>query len=249
MDQWWNNKEIVSQIVDWAYELQEKQPQDKIISLGQSPSWIVLCVGMIRKLNGFSPNTCYVPFTGAFVKRTSSKNLRMSFEERGVDHPLHEDRIAKYFNYLGLIGAHPEQVFQQEKPVLLTEMIKGGNGLASFLSIWLGQLSESQRVSVKTLLKTHIYDTNPNFNADEMRIIGNGNFLIDRRPLDKREADIMEGITPLNIAEVGSSRLVPMYRLSARYPDVGLELIPNLAIRKRIKQALHKEVQARHQVK
>ncbi len=202
---------------------------------------------MIRKLKGDKANTCYVPFTGAFVKRAGSSETEMRFEKREADNPLDSARVSRYFNYLGLIGAHPKQILNENNPVLITEMIKGGNGLSSFLSLWLNQLNDIEKEAVKFLLHTHIFDTNSRYNLDFLSVGSSENIRLKRVFLEREQAEIIEGITPLNIAVPLSSRLVPMYRLSPRHKDVGLEIIPNHNKRREIKLALHETVQRRFQ--
>ncbi len=243
MDNWWKKQEIVEQITDWAFSLNDRASNQRVLSLGQSPSWIVACLSMIRKIEGRAAGVTYVPFTGAFLKRDKNNcSERMEFNIRYSDLPK-PDQINTYFNFLGLLEAQPQQILNSNDSIILAEMIKGGNGLTSFMNLWLNFLEEDEREKFKQYVETHIYDTAPSDNRDEILLEAGDTFKLERIPLNSRQAEIIEGITPLNIAEKSSSRLVPIYRLSARYEAEQLTLIPNLKNRKEIKVALHEEVQ------
>lgn len=75
MNRWWEKKQVIDQLVDWSYGLHKAHPRQRIMSLGQSASWIVLGAGMIRKLRGKDANIGFIPFTGAFLNVMLNLNL------------------------------------------------------------------------------------------------------------------------------------------------------------------------------
>jgi len=248
MNRWWEKKQVIDQLVNWSYGLHKAHPHQRIISLGQSASWIVLGAGMIRKLRGKDANIGFIPFTGAFFEREDeSESPHMEFNERTLERPP-TDRLIPYFNLLSTMNAKPDDLGQAPKKVVIAEMIKSGNGLASFLDVM--SRSDQFGFDPKHLdnIELYIYDTNPVLNKDSIKIEGRDKpFDIRRVLLNPLESDLMENITPHNRADDTSSRLVPMYRLSASAGEKGLEIIPNQDVRSKIKAAIHREIQRREQ--
>lgn len=246
MELWWKNKDIVTQIVSWAYDLQKAYPKNRILSLGQSPAWIVQSVGMLRKLRGHDANITFIPFTGAFLSRDYEEDSEaMAFAARPEARP-DINRLSRYFTLLGRLEARPEQIEAEPEKVVLAEMIKSGNGLASFLDIWTSNQDDAALEAFLNKLEIYAYDTNTIANLDALSI-GERTFPIKRVALSLSGAELMEGITPNNRAEPTSSRLVAMYKLSAQAEEKGIELIPNKEIRFQIRQDLHGEIQRREQ--
>jgi hypothetical protein len=90
---------------------------------------------MIRKLRGKDANIGFIPFTGAFFEREDeSESPHMEFNERTLERPP-TDRLIPYFNLLSTMNAKPDDLGQAPKKVVIAEMIKSGNGLASFLDV------------------------------------------------------------------------------------------------------------------
>lgn len=171
----------------------------------------------------------------------------MEFRERDLERPP-SDRLIPYFNLLSSIRAQPKDLTATTQKVVIVEMIKSGNGLASFLDA-LSREDLQGFVPVRPNdIEIYAYDTNPVLNKGTLRVPGHKDvFHIQRKPLTYEEADLMENISPHNRANDTSSRLVPMYRLAATAGEKGLEIIPNLPIRKLIRTALHGEIQHREQ--
>jgi hypothetical protein len=248
MQNWWKDRKIIRQVADWAYELQKDHPRNRILSLGQSPAWVVQSVGMLRKLRGLPANITFIPFTGAFVQRgKNSEAGEMTFVDRAEARPDVE-RITRYFNLLGMLNAQPLQLAAANERVVLAEMIRQGNGLASFLDTWRTFETDEDMPTIMEHVEIYAYDTNPTSNSDRMKTpLHDHVFNLTRVPVKGRAAELMEGITPHNRAEKESSRLVPMYRLSAKAEEKGIELIPNRENRIAIRAALHTEIQHREQ--
>lgn len=246
LDNWWKNKRVIEQIVDWAQEIYAQHPHEKVISLGQSPAWVVQTVGMLRKLHGQPANIGFIPFTGAFLSRDfNSAAHEMKFLE-GARPDI--DRVHRYLDFLGRFGLQIQQLTQQGSKIVLAEMIKQGNGLASFLDVWTREVEDERLPELISQFEFYTFDTNPVLNKDMLKVAGRDTaFNLRRISLTTDEADLMEGITPHNLADVNSSRLVPMYKMAAHYEDRGLELIPNAHNKKVIKATLHAAAQTRFQ--
>lgn len=252
MELWWKDKAYINQIVDWAYDLQSSHESARVISIGQSPAWIVRCVSMIRKMRGEDANVTFVPFTGGFLERdksleSSSENI-MRFNKRAGwnDNATELDR---YFNYLGHLQAQPGQIFEQiqsGQPVVFSEMIMKSGGLASFITSWFGFAANDQRQALAQEVEFHAYDTAPKGNKDHIELKDGLLINLKRQVLSGAESEIIQNAAPSNLAEKTSSRLVPMYRLMAvGHHDPGLELCPNQEVRKNIEAVLHAEIQHR----
>lgn len=248
MGGWWEKDSTINRLADWSYSLHKAHPHQRILALGQSAAWIVQGVGMIRKLRRKDANIGFIPFTGAFLDRdTDSDSPHMEFQERDLERPP-SDRLIPYFNLLSSIRAQPKDLTATAQKVVIAEMIKSGNGLASFLDT-LSRPDLQGFVPIRPDdIEIYVYDTNPPSNRNTLRVPGHEDaFHIHRKLLTYQDADLMENITPHNRANDTSSRLVPMYRLAATAGEKGLEIIPNQDVRKLIRAALHKEIQHREQ--
>lgn len=248
MQNWWKDANVVRQLVDWAYELNDAYGKSRVLSLGQSTAWIVQAVGMMRKLRGEPANIAFIPFTGAFLERGKNTDAgEMTFTDREGARPSPE-RVSRYFNLLGQLGAQPQQLAQTNKRVVIAEMIRLGNGLASFLDAWTGNEAHGDIPHIMKNVDLYTYDVFPQANLDAMRVKGlDYSFRLNRVPLNHAQGRLLEEIVPHNRVEESSSRLVPIYKLSAQTEDNGLELIPNYRNREEIRLALHREIQRREQ--
>ncbi len=254
MENWWRQNRFISQITDWAFEIADQYPDARIISLGQSPAWIVLSVGMIRRLRGNHANISFVPFTDNFAKRATNDNgsHTMTFDRQTNRFP-HAKCLQRYFNYISRLDATPGQLIkagEQGQQTIITEMIRSGSGLASFLSAW---TDNYQKSDIETLLEHtgfHIFDTNPECNKDYIDLNGAQNIAVPltKRPLSKEEADIIENTAPINDCSEDSSRLVPLYRLCSNNEQAGLRLCYNRPVRKKIRAILYREIEKHHRL-
>lgn len=252
MELWWQEKAYIDQIVDCAFYLQDSCPDAWLVSIGQSPAWIVLSASMLRKLQGAPANVAYIPFTGGFLQRdmnASSENT-MRFNKR-AGWSDESTVLADYFNYLYHLQLQPEQVKQQIESgqrFVFLEMIKKANGLASFLSAWLENADDTTRDFIVKNADFYVYDTEPNANSDALMTPNGIEVPLMRIGMTYEESEIMENTAPLNEVDENSSRLVPMYRLMAvgKYSP-GLMLCPNQAVKKRIENVLHQKIQSRFQ--
>lgn len=253
MDDWWKRQTYLDEIADLAFEMENTFPDRRILSLGQSPAWITRALTMVRRLKNKSANVGYMPFTENFSYRCDARDKDvMSFDLAPVGIYPAQKCIDQYFNFLALGGNHPEQIMkaaERGQKSVIVEMIRSGQGLASFLSIWAEAAGGEDRLSPDGPVSVFVFDTNPAANGRTIRVGKEGGdkmtFSLLKRELSKIEAEIMENTAPLNVAEETSSRLLPMYRLSmsAASGNKGLLLCGNEAVKKEITACIHSVVQ------
>lgn len=249
---WWQSDKHIQQIVDWAYEMQDRFPDEHLVSIGQSPAWILRTVSMIRKMRGEKVNLTYVPFTGGFVTRDKSEDAclkdEMIFGPK-AEWERNQSELPYYYDFLKNLNMHPDQLMARMasgEKLVFAEMIIGANGLASFLNIILNQQSSEFKTLFSSHAKVFVYDTAPKGNKDFVRLMDGDLVELEREAMNQEEADMIKNIAPMNVVETSSTRLVPTYRLAFYGREApGFRLIPNRYMRKIIEEKLHDVVQYR----
>ena len=256
MDYWYKIPKYLNQAVTFAFDMKEKYPDSVIVSLGQSPAWIVHGLGMIRKLNREYANVGYIPFTGNFFKRAEDD----VGDQKAMHYYAHEEKypdketIGRYLDYCGMYELKPLDLLKMAnkgKKVVLAEMIKSGSGLASFLSVWTSQLDPETIERISKAIQFYVYDTQPNANKDEL-VIHNldgstYSFPLTKKVLNFQEAEIMQNTSSLNVCVDDSSRLVSIFRLRADCGEDrgGLNICNNSPKVKEIRGVLYREIEKR----
>ena len=257
MDHWYKIWEYLDQAASFSFDMEEAFPDAKIISLGQSPAWIVHGVGMLRKLRREQANVVYIAFTGNFFTKDKSYigcSNAMMFDADEKKYP-DQERLQRYIEYSESYGYTPRQLLDlanDGEEIVLTEMINTGTGLAFFLSAWTSQEEPAVIKEFSEAIHFCVYDTNPNANEDNL-IFSNPDgstysFSLDRMPLSFEQGEIMQNTSSLNECSCGSSRLVPIYRLSADSENIGLDICPNAPVVKEIRGVLYKEIEKRERL-
>jgi hypothetical protein len=258
MDKWWQSQNVVGQITNWSFELAERFPTERLISLGQSPAWVVYGAGMLRKMRGQKANTTLVPFTRCFFDidkdREPKESSTISVKKNEHLYPS-EERFSNYFKFLELLNMQPKQMHEsisEGEQFVIAEMIRSAKGLASFIHSWLREMPENFPHSFGKEVSFYTYDVSPvstrtGLNVPLKDCDAEIYIPFQPKPLDESEADIMENTASCNAAEPKTSRLMPLYQMAANRPCKGLEICPNGPIRREIKFALHTAIQKRQQ--
>jgi len=122
------SEEGMEMLIASAQKLLDMHPTGKIISLGQSPAWLVTTAALIdHTSNRFDG----VAFSGGFY---DAHNLRLVRRKEGPT----LKQISAYREYLTQKGMHPLSIcqeFSKENPLVIVEHTHTGTGLTSFL--WL----------------------------------------------------------------------------------------------------------------
>ncbi|MFP4312962.1 MAG: hypothetical protein ACLFR0_01435 [Alphaproteobacteria bacterium] len=255
--QWWNDPGWVSDITFIARDLHEAYPDHKIISVGQSPAWITLSAGMIRKLRGEEANIAFVPFTGSFLERerpsdpdTSPKSLSAKFKEV-ASRPVCEKTKCDYQGFLNKLELSSSKIaegLERGEKYMFCDLTRTGNGFASFISTW-GE-NVDRRVcrflgeDLKFLsLSGPATKDFTHFTLDDKIKVPINHYVL--------ESDLFERLLDTsanNRTDASSSRLMATYQIySTRTRPPGMHIPSNHMITAQIKDILHKDVQKREQ--
>ncbi len=253
---WWNDSYVLKHLVNAAQALNAAYPNDMLISVGQSPAWVVYTAGLIRQATRQeAPNTKYIAFTGSFMSRRDDDNDAPRFHKDASNcYPTQPD-INGYFNYLASQEVTPAQLCDtlqstQSKAVFI-DLICHGSGFASFIHLLLKayeQATPTQQAILSQAVLFHVYQ--PAFlhypKPDHYMVEGkDGHFT--RIPLTVESganANVFPSIAGLkgeSDATEQGDRLVPCYDIS-RYGRKTLIHAPNDDIVAAIKSSIENAV-------
>lgn len=255
---WWNDPAWVSDITMIARDLVEEFPEHKIVSVGQSPAWITLGVGMIRRLRGEKANIGFVPFTGNFMESTGDEEIRVRKDGRTVNGLARTFKSAagkvidpavsaRYQDMLGNLKLSPNDLaekMKQGEKFIFCDLTRTGGGLASFMSEWSKDTSPEVCRFLGTGLECLAFA--PEAHADKTHFKINTNLIVPMHTyaLDYDGFDRMMNTSALNNADSTSSRLVATYQLYATPTrPAGMQISHNAAITREIKAVLYEDVQ------
>ncbi len=260
---WWNQPETVETVTIISRDLVDQFPEHKIISVGQSPAWITLGAGMIRRLRGEDANIGFIPFTGNFMDNSGDEPIRYRKDGK-IEHGLartfttNADKVVepevseKYQEYLTKLKLSPQDLvmeMEQGQKFLFCDLTITGRGLASFMSEWskntspevcqfLGRNLEALAFTPKGQEdKTH-------FKVNDDLVVPIHNYVMGF----ERYEDMVYTHPSENKTDATSTRLVATYQLYATpVTKVGLQIPHNAAITRQIKAALHGNIQEHEQ--
>lgn len=143
---WWENLEYTHAILKVAEDLDQQYPERKLISLGHSPSWIIVAVAMVRQMREVPSNVAFIPFSGCHMRADYEISMKhiddRVFGDEACDQDLvsfHPESVLDvsinsrrdYFNYLSSRHLIPSP--QEENRPVIVEYSCAGRGIASFV--------------------------------------------------------------------------------------------------------------------
>jgi hypothetical protein len=187
------------------------RPNGKIISLGQSPAWIVTTASLID-------NNCDrfdgVAFSGFFYEEV---NRPAPFFRRTKNGPTVE-QISAYRKYLAAKGMSPSiisQEFSKENPLVIVECTHTGQGLKSFLSVLLDWAVE-EGIKIQNKIHIHFLQTISNVGHSEVRYLSDGfEFAIQQF-----EGDFLKNLANSDLFNDRLLPLFPFFKWDEKRPPV-----------------------------
>lgn len=159
---WWDKQENIDVLVQIANDLDKQYPDQKIVGIGHSPSWLVHTVAQIRMNEGRKHDTALVPFTGSFwggSKAETDKETNhtvVSYKRGRYSTAPSKENITTYFNAL---SSRVKNVLSPaaQKPnnkIVLVDLIVSGDSFMSFADT----LAEQNcRENFNDYYQAHIY--------------------------------------------------------------------------------------------
>jgi len=259
---WWNDPGWVSDITMIARDLVDEFPEHKIISVGQSPAWITMGVGMIRRLRGEDANIGFVPFTGNYMESAGDEEIKLRRNGRtettmarsfktAAGRPLDPEVAARYQSYLGKLKLSPDDLageMEQGKKFIFCDLTRTGGGLASFMSAW----SENTSPEVCRFLGTGLecLAFAPEAHKDKTHFKINTDLVVPMHTyaLDFDRFDRMMSTSSSNHVDEKSTRLMATYQLySTPSRPAGMHIAHNAPVTREIKGVLHRDIQYKEQ--
>ncbi len=130
---WASDANNIYECIDMANSINSSYPNEIIVSLGQSPSWIVNTIEKIRIHNNNLTPVKYIPFSGSFFY-TDSENAMTKLYQKTKQYP-NNINIDSYRNLLTEISLDPLTICNNPNKTIIIEHTKSGSGLASFLHV------------------------------------------------------------------------------------------------------------------
>lgn len=130
------NPSKINTVIEVAETLNNLYPNNVIVSLGQSPAYIVKTADFLSKFKNKSSNEYkYLAFSGRFLsKHEKGRQFFLPSYKGSIPTP---EQLNKYENYLKLLLLNPASIvsqFQKNKqPIVFVEYIQSGESLASFI--------------------------------------------------------------------------------------------------------------------
>jgi hypothetical protein len=217
---------ILDRAVNYAYELTQKYPDAHLVSVGQSPSWIIYAAAQIRKARGEDEQVSFLPFSGRFMTRAVSDDYPAYMLS---DNRPTADNLSHYFNFMSEKGVCPPSIAarfnEAGRQTVFIDYSCTGQGLASFLHLCLEAQRRVDNQDVqRTARKATLFHALTNEGAqlhNEPRILVQS---AQKRfvGVDLQSLHIDAGSYFVNLAgfrgeeggHLGSDRLVPSYDIS-----------------------------------
>lgn len=260
---WWNDPGTVDEVTIISKHLVDQFPEHKIISVGQSPAWITLGAGMIRRLRGEEANIGLIPFTGNYMDAGPDEKVRMRRDgktesglartfKRAAGKEIDPEVAARFQKMLVDLKLSPDDLAEgmgQGKKYLFCDLTITGKGLASFMSEWSIHASSETCKFLGTNLEALAFT--PKGQADKTHFKINSDLIVPIHNyvmgFERYEKLVYTDPTE-NRTGPDSTRLAAMYQLYANsLRPAGLHPLQNGPIIKDIKASLHANIQAHEQ--
>lgn len=140
---WWGNYQKTSLMVSIASEMCDLYPDQHIVAVGHSPSWLVYTIAEVRKARGEAPNVSFVPYSGSAWQVVDHRpNDDQSHSEVTYERAQHANykpsALCEYFSHLNKTQ-HDQLTIQSiptsDKKTVLVDLANNGNGFASFVEV------------------------------------------------------------------------------------------------------------------
>lgn len=221
----WTSERLNS-LIESAEILDTTFPDHEIISVGQSPAWIVYALERLRQERGVDPQTKFLSFSGFFLSNTDDR----SFTAMKEKYPS-KNRLSLYFNYLGEQGIAPEDLIKSKEndghtPPVFIDFIYDGQGFPSFIHTLQRYVDEKypapNKKDIGQACRFVGLRCDRSFSFLSRITIGNPSdaslqtIEIDNIPSINKELNLfLAGSKGSERAEVYSDRLVPAFDISA----------------------------------
>jgi hypothetical protein len=221
--------ERLEQVVNYALALDENYKGDRLVSVGQSPAWILYALEQIRTARAEEANISYIPFSGHFMQ---SNYLRENPSFELTDNQPASDHLNAYFNLLAQEELSPQHIAsrfnEQAQRTIFIDYSLYGEGFASFLHVYIEAFADAGvKTSDPALAKasafhiaTSSYST---LDFDDKVWIedAKGEFIPINIAQDYRKnyptfPDFICGIRGEEEGHIGCNRLVPSYDISSK---------------------------------
>lgn len=131
--------EVITKTIDAAETLQSRFNNAHMVSIGQSPAWMLFALGQMRQKNGAEAEAhiTYLPFSGRFTEiDTDQVTLTYNATEEAPD----TTALSTYFNVMADHGVTASAILdrydQNEQKTVFTDYALYGEGLASFIYVY-----------------------------------------------------------------------------------------------------------------
>ncbi len=157
----WLSPDQAIQVAQMAHEIIEELPNSRVLSLGQSPAWVVKAIEHEAKLRGLNYETGYIPFSGNFCRRLRTEGETHYYE---IDaNKLFAKDITRYHNRLIKLGMSPDNIirrFENEgTTTTITDFLFTGKGTASFLYVLFDWARKDRKEgALRKALNVRLYD-------------------------------------------------------------------------------------------
>ncbi len=260
--QWWNDPKWVADITLISKDMSEKYADKTIISVGQSPAWITMGIGMIRKMQGQKAGVSYIPFTGCFMEAASTREM----PARASDPDPEKPRLVQSFKamanrnvsaessaaYQGFLKRHhiaPEDLAaraQDGERFVFCDLTRTGGGLASFMSEWVKESTTEQCAILRESLECVTFTSERHTPRTHFHLEGKMTVPVSSYVLDDDRYDRLLNTSAGNSICDKSTRLMPVYQLYATPArEAGYYIPHNAPIVAEIKETLHRDIQTR----
>lgn len=159
---WWDKQENIDMLVHIANDLDKQYPDQKIVGVGHSPSWLVHTVAQIRMNEGRKHNTTLVPFTGSFwgnskAEMNDDKTHTIVTYQHSRYSPVPEQETLKTcFNALSSRITNALAPVPENK-IILVDLIVSGDSFVSFADALAEQGHPALRNAFDQYYQAHIY--------------------------------------------------------------------------------------------
>lgn len=223
---------ILDRVTHYAHALTQKYGEAHLVSVRQSPAWVIYAAAQLRKQQGLEENVSYLPFSGHFMTRSINDNYPAY--KLTADRPTAAN-LTNYFNLMSEKGLSPASISarfnETGQQTVFIDYTCAGQGFASFLHICTeAQLKEEDEDVQRIARKATLYHALTNQGGqlhNEPRILVQS---AQRRfiPIDLQHLHIDAGSYFVNLAgyrgeeggHMGSDRLVPSYDISKKGKNV-----------------------------
>lgn len=178
---WWDDQEKIDLLVSMANDIDELYPDQRVVGIGHSPSWLVYTLGQLRKSDGRMKNTALAPFTGAYCMKedlihdAGGQNIiRAVYKKPSYSEPPAQEKINAYFNQCAGHIRHMLSLNENglaarpNSKIVLVDLIVSGNSFMSFVDA-LGRFTGPRaKEDFSEIYHAHVYK--PYFKPHHMQM-------------------------------------------------------------------------------